>query len=350
LYLRRDFVYFASRELDRKIGRGGCTIYYPGLGRLGEPLSLVEKTSGGSGLFHVGQEGVRTILASQDGRADFIVYDDKTLAYVYSQFGHSAIYPVREADLKKPVKAVLMDLDGTSVKSEHFWVWIIEQTTARLLQDPNFRLEESDLPHVMGHSVVEHLKYCISKYCPQKTVTEARSIYFSITKQELKAIENGDGKMDAFQPAVGLKEFLLELKLRKIKIGLVTSGLREKAWPEIKAVFAVMQLGDPLEFYDAIITAGSALRKGQTGTLGELEAKPHPWLYAETAAVGLGIPWDEYDSVVGIEDSGAGVLSIRLAGFPTIGVAGGNIEASGTRSLLHAYCQDLKQVGQIIFD
>ena len=37
-----------------------------------------------------------------------------------------------------------MDLDGTSVHSEPFWVWIIEQTTASLLGDPGFRLEESD--------------------------------------------------------------------------------------------------------------------------------------------------------------------------------------------------------------
>ena len=46
-------------------------------------------------------------------------------------------------------------------------------------------------------------------------------------------------------------------------------------------------MGNPLDFYDAIITAGDRLTKGQTGTLGELAPKPHPWLYAETAYVGL---------------------------------------------------------------
>ena len=40
----------------------------------------------------------------------------------------------------------------------------------------------------------------------------------------------------------------------------------------------------------------------------------HPWLYAEACRVGLGIPFEERNSVVGIDDSGAGVCSIRLAG------------------------------------
>ena len=41
-------------------------------------------------------------------------------------------------------KAVLMDIDGTSVRSEHFRIWIIEQTSASLLGDKNFKLSEQD--------------------------------------------------------------------------------------------------------------------------------------------------------------------------------------------------------------
>jgi beta-phosphoglucomutase-like phosphatase (HAD superfamily) len=138
------------------------------------------------------------------------------------------------------------------------------------------------------------------------------------------------------------------LKARKIKIGLVTSGLYEKAWPEILSAFRQLDLGDPKEFYDAIITAGSAIRKGEVGTLGELEAKPHPWLYAETARVGLGIDFSERSSVLGIEDSGAGVVSIRLAGFAVIGVADGNIEKSGTKGLCSSYCATFDEVLAVI--
>ena len=149
------------------------------------------------------------------------------------------------------------------------------------------------------------------------------------------------GRYNAFEPSPGLKQFLVALKGAGIKIGLVTSGLREKAWPEILSAFRTLQMGNPLEFYDAIITAGERLTRGQTGTLGELAPKPHPWLYAETAYVGLAADRSRRHKVVGLEDSGAGVVSIRLAGFAAIGVRGGNIDRSGVRPLLHAYCDSL---------
>jgi beta-phosphoglucomutase-like phosphatase (HAD superfamily) len=79
------------------------------------------------------------------------------------------------------------------------------------------------------------------------------------------------------------------------------------------------------------------------GTLGELEPKPHPWLYTETAAVGLGIGREERHRVVGIEDSSAGVMAIRLAGFYTIGVAGGNYAAGGMRALVNLECETLAE-------
>lgn len=137
----------------------------------------------------------------------------------------------------------MMDLDGTTVLSEDFWVWIIEQSTARLLGNPKFQLEDADIPHVSGHSVSEHLQYCIDKYCPGKSVAEARQHYFEITSHELSEIEAGRGRDDAFKAAPGLKDFLLETKGAGIKLGLVTSGLYEKAWPEILSVFRSSSFG-----------------------------------------------------------------------------------------------------------
>ena len=128
----------------------------------------------------------------------------------------------------------------------------------------------------------------------------------------------------------------------------MTSGLYEKAYPEIVAAFRAMNLGDPTAFYDAIITAGFPLRRGEIGTLGELSPKPHPWLYAEAARMGLGIPFEARNTVIGIEDSGAGVCAIRLAGFPTIGIAGGNIVESGTRALCDAYVETFDEVLRIV--
>ena len=48
-----------------------------------------------------------------------------------------------------------------------------------------------------------------------------------------------------------------------------------------------------------------AVRPRQAGTLGELEAKPHPWPYAEAARVGLGIGPAGRAHCIGLEDSAA---------------------------------------------
>ncbi len=305
-------------------------------------------TVAGDGMFKTGVDGVRRICTPKDGKVEFIIYSDKILAYVKSAMGYPAIYPFKPAQYESPAEAVLMDLDGTSVYSEPFWIWIIQQSIAKLLDNPKFELEDVDDPHVSGHSVSEHLQHCIDKYCPDKTVEQARQYYFEITRYEMTEIMHGRGRTDAFVPQAGLKEFLYKLKENNIKVGLVTSGLYEKAWPEILSAFKQLNMGDPNEFYDAIITAGFQSGPGQAGTLGELSPKPHPWLYAETARVGLGIAPSQRYKVVGMEDSGAGVVSICLAGFAAIGIEGGNIESSGTEPLLFAKCKNLTEALPLI--
>ncbi|NQT92900.1 MAG: HAD family phosphatase [Lentisphaerae bacterium] len=315
-----------------------------GGGALRTADGLVPLESGAEGRFRADVDGVRSILATADGRAEFILFDEHTLAWVKSEMGYPAIYPVHPVHVERPIEAVLMDLDGTTVRSEDFWVWIIEQTTAQLLGDPSFRLQPEDAPFVSGHSVSEHLQHCINKYAQDHAVEEARAVYFTTTRREMQAILEGHGKSDAFKPSPGVRSFLLALRERRIKIGLVTSGLYEKAWPEIVSAFQTMGLGDPVDFYDAIVTAGFPLRKGEAGTLGELSPKPHPWLYAEVARIGLGIPFERRHRVLGIEDSGAGVVSIRLAGFATVGMADGNLVQSGTKPLVERYCETFEDV------
>ena len=317
------------------------------LGHLGpnakqEDFVSLQQTN--DGRFRIGDNTVSTILSTGDRKVEFVFFSNHVLAYVKSAMGYPAYYPLRRIEMKCPVKAVLMDLDGTSVRSEEFWIWIIQLTTASVLGNSSFELEEEDLPYISGHSVSEHLEYCVRKYCPDKTVEQAREFYFEHTHFQMREIMAGRGRTNAFKPSPGLREFLLELKSRHIKIGLVTSGLYEKAWPEILSAFHTLQMGDPKDFYDAIITAGFPLRKGQPGTLGELSPKPHPWLYAEVCRVGLGISETQNEHVVGIEDSGAGICSVRLAGFPTIGLEGGNIIESGTLGLCDHYCRSFEEI------
>ena len=289
------------------------------------------------GRFTSGEDGVKHIVCTGDGKVEFVAFENQTL-------GYGAYYPLHPVNRNGKIKAVLMDLDGTSVRSEEFWIWIIEKTTASMLDDESFKLEESDIPFVSGHSVSEHLQYCIDKYCPGESLDKARNFYFDHVNREMKEIMEGRGRKNAFVPQEGLKEFLLALKAKGIKIGLVTSGLYEKAMPEILSAFRALDMGEPTDFYDAIISAGYPLRKGSVGTLGELSPKPHPWLYAETCAVGLGVGFDERGSVIAIEDSGAGVCSARIAGYTTIGLAGGNIKESGTMPMCSRYCNNLAEI------
>ncbi len=283
--------------------------------------------------FETGKDGVRKILTPDDQKVDIVEFDDKKLCVVKSGMGYPAIYPMHETHFEPKAEAILMDLDGTSVHSESFWMWVIERTTARLLGNDHFQRETEDEPFISGHSVSEHLQYMIDKYAKGESLELARKYYFEIVNYEMDEILKGRGKQDAFTPAPNLKEFLLTVKKEGIKIGLVTSGLYEKAMPEIISAFKQLDMGNPVDFYDSIITAGQALRPGQTGTLGELEPKPHPWLYAETARVGLGIPFERRHKVIGVEDSSAGVVSIKLAGFSCVGISGGNIAQAGVGAL-----------------
>ena len=106
------------------------------------------------------------MAATGDHKVEFVGWETHTLAHVRSGMGYPAYYPVEPVEATDKLVAGLMDLDGTTIRSEEFWIWIIEQTTASLLGDTKFSLEDSDLPFVSGHSVSEHLSYCISKYCP----------------------------------------------------------------------------------------------------------------------------------------------------------------------------------------
>lgn len=306
-----------------------------------------EKTSNGA--FAVNKDGVKAVFTTPDKKVELIGFEDKTIAYVPSAMKYSAYYPIYPVSVQKPVKAVLMDLDGTSVKSEEFWMYIIERTVAELIGNSRFELEAADAPFVAGHSVSEHLCYCIDKYCPDKTLKQARQIYYDKVDYELNEIMQGRGRKNAFTPTENLKDFLYELKSKGLKIGLVTSGLYEKAMPEIISAFRTLNMGDPVEFYDAIITAGTAFKNGQTGTLSEFPIKPHPWVYAETGVYGLGIPFEERNSVIAIEDSGAGVCSARIAGYATVGLDGGNIIKSGTQDFCFRYEKILDDIAEFIF-
>lgn len=311
-----------------------------------EIRGIAKKNNSTSGLFNEGVAGVENIYGTEDNKIELIQYSDKILCSVNSAFAAPSVYNWELPEKSSKIKAVLMDLDGTSVHSEKFWMWIIERVMQEISGKCRFSFESSDETHISGHSVGEHLQYAINKYFPGADIDRARELYYSITEYEMNEILHGRGKTDAFTPAPGLKQFLLTLKDYNIKIGLVTSGLYNKAFPEIISAFKTLDMGNPELFYDAIITAGTRITKGNSGTLSELCLKPHPWLYRETGKVALSM--DNDFEVVGLEDSCAGVISLRLAGYNVIGIEGGNIEKGGLENLCCKSGIDLHQALEYI--
>ena len=94
-------------------------------------------------------------------------------------------YEIPDTDFSAPAKVVLTDLDGTSVKSEEFWVYLIEKTARVAGKNDALRLSEEDIPFVSGFSTAQHLGYVIEKYglpCDLATATE---VYHEVAKREL---------------------------------------------------------------------------------------------------------------------------------------------------------------------
>jgi beta-phosphoglucomutase-like phosphatase (HAD superfamily) len=321
------------------------TVYLPGIGaaELGRAGGLVLRPV--SGPFMAGLDGVVTIAGLDDGSVDFIAYDEGTLAAIHGPPAPTALYsvPPVEPPALDSLKAVFMDLDGTTVLSEPFWIGLIEETLREIMADRRFALEECDLPFLSGRPIAAHLTYALRKYCPDRSLAEARDIHTRLSAEALAALLDGTGNLAAMQPHPGLKEFLLAMRARCIPVALVTSGTAEKAWPELVAVFRGMGLGNPYEMYAAIVCAGQTISPGRLGTLGVLAAKPHPWLYSE-AAMALGLEGEDLRQCLGIEDTPTGAIALRLAGLPVVGAAGDAIARSGLGALLVTATEDYRSL------
>ena len=120
------------------------TVHIPDLGDIGPDsgFHVLERTEDGK--FSVGKNGVVDILATGDQKVEFVSFGDKSLACVKSAIAYPVYYPVLPVNLERPVETVLMDLDGTTVRSEEFWIWIIQMSVASLLGNPKFELEEAE--------------------------------------------------------------------------------------------------------------------------------------------------------------------------------------------------------------
>ncbi len=181
--------------------------------------------------------------------------------------------------------AVLWDLDGTLIDSEHYWA--ISQS--KLAQHYGATWTEEDEKGVIGSSL-----YDSSALIKNKFGIEDRSVQEIIDHLTDEVIE----QMRASLPwRPGALDLLMELKQAGIKTAMVTMSMRRMAMAVVDAI--------PFPAFDAVI-AGDDVRYG----------KPHPEPYL-TAAKTLGF---HPRQCIAFEDSITGLTSAVAAGTNAVGV------------------------------
>jgi beta-phosphoglucomutase len=286
----------------------------------------------------------KIIYVTKDNKV--IIYkEDNILLAKINNPNSMCIYPFMTAIIKKPIKAVMMDMDGSSTDTEKLVLIAQRKMMAEALCMDAFEFKAKDMQHIMGDSTSNHINYLIREYklSPDKA-RDYEKTYYRHYHQSLYDIK--EGKIQGLvQPMPHLKEFLLYLKENNIKVGLVTSSLQDEMEIVMDEVFRVMEMGvDFRNFYDGIISAGIQGQKGKIGTLGELCLKPHPWLYRDMGQRLLGMNLDEREHCVVIEDSTAGLVSGRLAGYPVIWVPHGDSESHDSWFATHQAKKGLAEV------
>ncbi len=181
--------------------------------------------------------------------------------------------------------AVLWDLDGTLIDSEHYWA--ISQ--AKLAKQYGATWTEEDERGVIGSSL-----YDSSSLIRKKFGIQDRSVQEIIDHLTDEVIEQ---MRSALPWRPGALELLLGLRQAGIKTALVTMSMRRMALAVVEAI--------PFEAFDAVVA-------GDDVTMG----KPHPEPYLKAAEI-LGV---EPKHCIAFEDSIPGLTSAVAAGTNAVGV------------------------------
>lgn len=185
---------------------------------------------------------------------------------------------------KKLPAAVLWDMDGTLVDSEHYWL-SSERTLAAEHQE---LWSEQDGLDLVGMSLYESSKIIKKKI---GSSLEPEQIIQRLTDSVVAKLAISI----PWRP--GAQELLLELKKHKIKTALVTMSMSRMAHQVVDQI--------PFRAFDVVV-AGDDVVHG----------KPHPEAYLKAAQL-LGV---DPRQCVAFEDSIAGLRSAEAAGTIAIGI------------------------------
>ncbi len=185
---------------------------------------------------------------------------------------------------KKLPAAVLWDMDGTLVDSEHHWM----ASEKALAEANNATWTEQDGHDLIGNSLYESSKIIKAKIGSEM---DTEAIVQHLTDSVVARLSESL----VWRP--GARELLQELKRKKIKTALVTMSLHRMAAEVVSQI--------PFDAFDVIV-GGDDVSRG----------KPFPDPYLRAAEL-LGV--DPKDCVA-FEDSNTGLRSAEAAGTKAVGV------------------------------
>jgi HAD superfamily hydrolase (TIGR01509 family) len=186
---------------------------------------------------------------------------------------------------EKMIKAIIFDCDGVVVDSEDYSRKAYEKN----LEKFKIKLDKEDYKFMTGSGTKEIYGYLNKKYKVNINVNE-----FDKEKEEIYR-ELAKGKLKVF---AGVKSLIKELRKHNIKIGLASSGNKEK-------VSFNLEETNLLNSFDIIIKAEDISK-----------SKPDPEIFLKTA-LKLGLKPEE---CVVIEDSIKGIEAGNRARMKTIAV------------------------------
>ncbi|WP_133825433.1 HAD family hydrolase [Actinomycetospora succinea] len=183
------------------------------------------------------------------------------------------------------LRAVVFDLDGVLLESEHLW----EEMWVRYAERFAVRWTPEDTAHVQGMSAPEWSAYLAER---SGSGESAEACERAVVDDMVAALESG--RMEPYPGAVAMVRDAAE----KVPVGLATSAPR-------RLVDAVLARNDLTASFTATVSSAEVAR-----------GKPSPDVYVEAAAR-LGV---DPGHCVGVEDSSNGLRAAHAAGLTVVAV------------------------------
>lgn len=188
------------------------------------------------------------------------------------------------------MKAVIFDMDGVIIDSEHFWQKAEFEIFSSLGADVN--IEYTDLTKTM--TTLEVTKFWYEKFpWENRSLEEVEEM---VITRVMDLIENVGAEID------GIESFIKKLKSNGFKIGLATNS-------PYKIIPVVLKKAGIAEYFDIIFSAEFV----EFG-------KPDPAIYLMTSQK-LGV---DPENCIVIEDSYSGMMAAKKAGMKVVAFTNGS--------------------------